>query len=64
MKNPFLDNRCKRLSKNFGVGLCRNANYIVNVIKKLSGFGRAGNGIPIPGVFTYSFSFIYVYLYI
>ena len=28
IKNPFADNRCKVLSKHFGVGLCRNANYI------------------------------------
>ena len=50
MKNPFADNRCKILSKHFGVGLCRNANYIVNIIEKLSGSGRDGNGIPIPVV--------------
>ena len=34
----------------FGVGLCRNANYIVNIIEELSGSGRDGNHIPIPGV--------------
>ena len=50
MKNPFADNRCKILSKHFGVGLCRNANYIVNIIEKLSGSGRDDNGIPIPGI--------------
>ena len=58
MKNPFPDNRFKILSKNFGVGLCRNANYIVNVVEKLFGSGRAGNGITISDVFTYLFSFI------
>ena len=50
MKNPFADNKFKILSKHFGVGLCRNANYILNIIEKLSGSGRDGNGIPIPGV--------------
>ena len=50
MKNPFDDNRCKTLSKHFGVGLCRNVNYIVNIIEKLSRSGRDDNGIPIPGV--------------
>ena len=25
-------------------------NYIVNIIEKLSGYGRGDNGIPIPGV--------------
>ena len=39
MKNPFADNRHKILSKHFDVGPCRNANYIVNIIEKLSGFG-------------------------
>ena len=58
MKNPFVDNRFKILSKNFGVGLCRNANYIVNVVEKLFGSGRASNGITISDVFTYLFSFI------
>ena len=41
---------CKILSKHVGVGLCRNPNYIVNIIEKLSGSGRDENGIPIPGV--------------
>ena len=50
MKNPFADDRYKILSKHFSVGLCRNANYIVNTIEKLSGSGRDGNGIPVPGV--------------
>ena len=50
MKNPFADNRCKILSKHFSVGLCKNANYIVNSIEKLSGSGRDDNGNPIPGV--------------
>ena len=50
MKNPFADNRCKILSKHFSVGLCKNANYIVNIVEKLSGSGRDDNGNPIPGV--------------
>ena len=50
MKNPFADNRSKILSKHFSVGLCINANYIVNIIEKLCGSGRDDNGIPIPGV--------------
>ena len=50
MKNPFADNKCNILSKHFGVGLCRNVNYIVNIIENLSGSGRDDNGIPIPGV--------------
>ena len=50
MKNPFADNKYKILSKHFDVGPCRNTNYIINIIEKLSGFGRDDNGIPIPGV--------------
>ena len=50
MKNQFADNRCKILSKHFSVGLCRNANYKVNIIEKLSGSDRDDNGIPIPGI--------------
>ena len=50
MKNPYADNKCKILSKHFSVDLCRNANYIVNIIEKLSASGRDDNGIPIPGV--------------
>ena len=50
MKNPFTDNNCKMLNKHFDVDLCRNANYIVNIIEKLSGFGKVENGIPISGV--------------
>ena len=50
MKNPFADNKCKILGKHFGFGLCRNTNYIVNIIEKLSNSGRDDNGIPIPGV--------------
>ena len=34
MKNKFADNKCKILSKHFSVGLCRNVNYIVNIIDK------------------------------
>ena len=48
MKNSFDDNQCKILSKHFGVGLCRNANYILNITEKLSGSGRDDNGISIP----------------
>ena len=50
MKNPFADNRCKILSKHFSVGLCRNANYIVNIIEKLSGPGKDDNDLPNRGV--------------
>ena len=50
MKNPFAGNRRKILSKHFGVGLCRNANYIVNIIEKLFGSGTDNNGTPFPGV--------------
>ena len=50
MKNPFADNKCKILSKHFGVGLSRNVNYIVNVNDNLSGSGRDDNGIPIPSI--------------
>ena len=48
--NPFADNRCKILSKHFSIGLRKNANYIVNIIEKLSGSGRDDNGNPIPGI--------------
>ena len=48
-KNSFAD-KCKIPSKDFGVGLRRNANYIVNIIKKLSGSVRDDNGLPILGV--------------
>ena len=50
IRNLLDDDRCKIRSKHFGVGLCRNANYIVNITEKLSGSGRDDNGIPIPGV--------------
>ena len=50
MKNQFADNRCKILSKYFSVCLCRNANYTVKIIEKLSGSGRDDNGIATPGV--------------
>ena len=49
MKNRFAHNRCKIPSKHFSIGLCKNANYIVNIIEKLSGSGRDDNGNPIPG---------------
>ena len=45
MRNSFTDNRYKILSKHLGVGYCRNANYIVNIIEKSSGSGRYDNGI-------------------
>ena len=44
------DNRCKILSKHCDVCLCRNANYLVNIVEKLSGSGRDDNGIPNAGV--------------
>ena len=50
MKNPFAHNRCKVLNKHFSNGLCKNANYIRNIIEKLSGSGRDDNGNPIPGI--------------
>ena len=50
IKNRFADNRCKILRKHFSVGLCKNANCIVNIIEKLSGSGRDDNGNPIPVV--------------
>ena len=50
MKNPIADNKCTIFSKHFGVGLCRNANYIVYITEKLSRSGRDDNGIRIPGV--------------
>ena len=50
MKNPSADNKCLILSKYFCVGSCRNSNYVVNIIDKLSGPRRDENGIPIPGV--------------
>ena len=34
MKNSFADNKCKVLSKHISVSLCRNQNYIVNIIEK------------------------------
>ena len=49
-KNQFADNKCKTLSKHFGIGLCRDVNYIFNTIEKLSASGRDDNGIPIPGI--------------
>ena len=50
MKNPFPDNKCKIVSKYFGVGLCRNVNSTVNIIEKLYGSWRYGNGLLLPGV--------------
>ena len=48
MENPFANNKCKIFNKHFGVGFCRNASYIVNIIDKLSGLGKDDNCIPIP----------------
>ena len=45
IKNQFVDNRYKILSKHFNVGLCKHANYIVNIPEKLSGSERDDNGI-------------------
>ena len=50
MESPFADNKCKIFSKQFGFALWRNANYIVNIIEKLSGSGRDDNGIPVTGI--------------
>ena len=50
MKIQFAENKCDILNKHFCVGYCRNASYIVNIIEKLSGFGRDDNGIPILGI--------------
>ena len=50
MKNAFADNKYMILSKHFGVGLCRNGNYIVNIIENLSGFRKDVNGIRISDV--------------
>ena len=46
----LLINKCKILNKNFGFGLCRNANYIAKIIEKLFGPERDDNGLPIPDV--------------
>ena len=50
IKKPLSDNKCKSLSKHFSIGLCRNADYQVNIIEKLDGSGRDKNGKPLPGV--------------
>ena len=50
MKNQFADNKCKILSKHFGIGLCRNVNYKVNIIDALAGSRIDDNGIPILGI--------------
>ena len=34
VKNPFADSKCIILGKHFGVGLSRNASYIVNITEK------------------------------
>ena len=47
MKTQCADNKCINiLSKHFAVGLCRNANYVVNTIEKLFGYGKEDTGIP------------------
>ena len=50
IKKPFSDNRCKILSRHFGIGPCKNAKYEVNIIEKLAGSGRDLNGKQLPGV--------------
>ena len=50
MKKPFADNKCRILSRHFGIGPCKNANYTVNIIEKLSGSGRDENNKPLPSV--------------
>ena len=50
MKNPFADKKCKILSKHFGIGLCRNVNYKVNIIDALARSRIDDNGIPILGI--------------
>ena len=50
MKNMSAYSKCKILGKYSSVGLCRNANYIVNITETLSRSGRDDNGILIPGV--------------
>ena len=37
-------------NKYFGAGLCANANYMVNIIEKLSGSERDDNGLPFHGI--------------
>lgn len=74
MKNQFTDEKCEILTKHFGIGFSRNANYVinhVNITNILSGSGRDSNGIPIPQAAVerqeketkWTFSFQAVYLY-
>lgn len=41
-KYPTHYGYCKRLSNHFSEGLCKNANYSVQIIEKLEGNGRTG----------------------
>ena len=50
MNNLFADNRCKILIKHLVLTFAEMRTNIVNIIEKLSGSGRDGNGIPIPVV--------------
>ena len=50
MKNPFVDNKCKILSQNFHVGICRNANYLFNIIQKFYESQKDDYDTPIPGL--------------
>ena len=50
MKNPFVDNKCKILSHHFHVGICRNANYLVNIIQKFYGSQKDDYDTSIPGL--------------
>ena len=50
IKKPFSNNQCKILSRHFGSGHCKGANYQVQIIEKLEGSGRDTNGKPLPGV--------------
>ena len=50
MKNPFVDNKCMILSQHFHVGICRNANYLVNIIQKFYGSQKDDYDTSIPGL--------------
>ena len=50
IKNPFSNNTCKILSRHFGSGHCKNADYQVQIIEKFEGSGRDINGKPLPGM--------------
>ena len=48
--HPEKDNTCRILSEHFGMGLCKNATFTVNIIHKLSGNGRNDNGTLDPAI--------------